>query len=426
LGEDLPESIYLLVFLLCFSAFFSASESAITAVRRSKLLSLTENFPKRKKVLDWLIEDIHRPLTITLISNNLVNIAASSVATSIAVAFFGDKGIFLAIIAMTILIVVFGEILPKSIAIVHADKMVLLASPLLRVLSIPLSPVVWCLVGMVRAIGKAFHIEMSPHRVTITREEIEQMIKAGEASGSLEADEERMIRGVIEFEETRVYEIMVPRTDMVAISSTTPIAQAARTFCECGHSRLPVYETDTDHIVGILHVKDILESLASGRADDPVSYFMREPLFVPDSAKISEVFDTMRTKKVHMAIVVDEYGGTAGLVTLEDLLEEIVGEIQDEYDEESLPVVKESENSYLVEGQLNLDDLSEYLGYPFESEEADSVAGFVLALAGRFLEPGEEVRYGPWTIEVVNVEGYRVKLLRFRREEEREEEPQGS
>jgi CBS domain containing-hemolysin-like protein len=426
LGEDLPESIYLLVFLLCFSAFFSASESAITAVRRSKLLSLTENFPKRKKVLDWLIEDIHRPLTITLISNNLVNIAASSVATSIAVAFFGDKGIFLAIIAMTVLIVVFGEILPKSIAIVHADKMVLLASPLLRVLSIPLSPVVWCLVGMVRAIGKAFHIEMSPHRVTITREEIEQMIKAGEASGSLEADEERMIRGVIEFEETRVYEIMVPRTDMVAISSTTPIAQAARTFCECGHSRLPVYETDTDHIVGILHVKDILESLASGRADDPVSYFMREPLFVPDSAKISEVFDTMRTKKVHMAIVVDEYGGTAGLVTLEDLLEEIVGEIQDEYDEESLPVVKESENSYLVEGQLNLDDLSEYLGYPFESEEADSVAGFVLALAGRFLEPGEEVRYGPWTIEVVNVEGYRVKLLRFRREEEREEEPQGS
>ncbi|WP_198470685.1 hemolysin family protein [Acetomicrobium sp. S15 = DSM 107314] len=426
MGEDLPESIYLLVFLLCFSAFFSASESAITAVRRSKLLSLTENFPKRKKVLDWLIEDIHRPLTITLISNNLVNIAASSVATSIAVAFFGDKGIFLAIIAMTILIVVFGEILPKSIAIVHADKMVLLASPLLRVLSIPLSPVVWCLVGMVRAIGKAFHIEMSPHRVTITREEIEQMIKAGEASGSLEADEERMIRGVIEFEETRVYEIMVPRTDMVAISSTTPIAQAARTFCECGHSRLPVYETDTDHIVGILHVKDILESLASGRADDPVSYFMREPLFVPDSAKISEVFDTMRTKKVHMAIVVDEYGGTAGLVTLEDLLEEIVGEIQDEYDEESLPVVKESENSYLVEGQLNLDDLSEYLGYPFESEEADSVAGFVLALAGRFLEPGEEVRYGPWTIEVVNVEGYRVKLLRFRREEEREEEPQGS
>ncbi len=426
MGEDLPESIYLLVFLLCFSAFFSASESAITAVRRSKLLSLTENFPKRKKVLDWLIEDIHRPLTITLISNNLVNIAASSVATSIAVAFFGDKGIFLAIIAMTVLIVVFGEILPKSIAIVHADKMVLLASPLLRVLSIPLSPVVWCLVGMVRAIGKAFHIEMSPHRVTITREEIEQMIKAGEASGSLEADEERMIRGVIEFEETRVYEIMVPRTDMVAISSTTPIAQAARTFCECGHSRLPVYETDTDHIVGILHVKDILESLASGRADDPVSYFMREPLFVPDSAKISEVFDTMRTKKVHMAIVVDEYGGTAGLVTLEDLLEEIVGEIQDEYDEESLPVVKESENSYLVEGQLNLDDLSEYLGYPFESEEADSVAGFVLALAGRFLEPGEEVRYGPWTIEVVNVEGYRVKLLRFRREEEREEEPQGS
>ncbi len=426
MGEDLPESIYLLVFLLCFSAFFSASESAITAVRRSKLLSLTENFPKRKKVLDWLIEDIHRPLTITLISNNLVNIAASSVATSIAVAFFGDKGIFLAIIAMTVLIVVFGEILPKSIAIVHADKMVLLASPLLRVLSIPLSPVVWCLVGMVRAIGKAFHIEMSPHRVTITREEIEQMIKAGEASGSLEADEERMIRGVIEFEETRVYEIMVPRTDMVAISSTTPIAQAARTFCECGHSRLPVYETDTDHIVGILHVKDILESLASGRADDPVSYFMREPLFVPDSAKISEVFDTMRTKKVHMAIVVDEYGGTAGLVTLEDLLEEIVGEIQDEYDEESLPVVKESENSYLVEGQLNLDDLSEYLGYPFESEEADSVAGFVLALAGRFLEPGEEVRYGPWTIEVVNVEGYRVKLLRFRREEESEEEPQGS
>ena len=416
MDTDLPNSIYLLILCLILSGVFSASETSITATGRGKLLAIKERKPPSKsKAISWAIEDIHRALTVTLIGNNLVNIAASAMATSIAVSLFGDKGLPLAIILMTFLILIFGEILPKTLAISHAERMILLLLPFLRFVWLVLSPLVWVVTFVIKVLGKMIHLDISLQRAFITREDIEEMLKIGEASGAIEDDERRMIKGVISFEDTRAYQVMVPRMDMVAIPNTTTLGESIEVFRQYGHSRVPVYEGDIDHIKGILYVKDIILPLYNGRFDDPIAKYVREALFVPESIKISDLFDIMRAKRVHMAILVDEYGGTAGLITMEDLLEEIVGEIQDEYDTEVPPIYKESEGVYVVDGLVNLEDLSEYLDYPFECEDADSVAGFVLSHFGRFPVPRESFVYGEWNIEVLEVDQHRVKRLKFTR-----------
>lgn len=414
MDTDLPSSIYLLVFCLVLSGIFSASETSITATGRGKLLAIREKRPAgRARAISWLIEDIHRALTVTLIGNNLVNIAASAVATSIAVYFFGDKGLPIAILLMTFIILIFGEILPKTLAITHAEKAVVFFLPFLRFVWLILSPLVWLVTLITKILGKMVHLDLSLQRAFITREDIEEMLKIGEESGAIEDDERRMIKGIISFEDTRAYQVMVPRMDMVAIPDTTTVGGSIETFRQYGHSRVPVYEGDIDHIKGILYVKDIIMPLYNGNYDDAVINYIREALFVPESIKISDLFDIMRSKRVHMAILVDEYGGTAGLITMEDLLEEIVGEIQDEYDTEVPPIYKESEGIYIVDGLVNLEDLSEYLDYPFECEDADSVAGFVLSHFGRFPVPRESFIYGEWNIEVMEVDQHRVKRLRF-------------
>jgi CBS domain containing-hemolysin-like protein len=249
----------------------------------------------------------------------------------------------------------------------------------------------------------------------VTREEIEQVVNIGEQSGALEAVERHMIHGVIDFEETRVREIMVPRVDMVTLEATDTIGAAMEVFIEYGHSRLPVYDESPDDIMGILYVKDTLKHLVAGDLGQPVGGLVREPMFVPDSIRTVELLEAMRRDHVHIAIVVDEYGGIAGVVTMEDLLEEIVGEIQDEYDQETPDIQEEGNGVYLVQGNMNLEDLSEALQCPFESEDAESIAGLVLSLAGKFPEDNDEFEYGDWGIKVVDLEDHRIKLLRLTR-----------
>ncbi|WP_448807640.1 hemolysin family protein [Aminobacterium mobile] len=425
---DIPVSVIrifmFLFFLLLLSAFFSSAETAITSSGRGKLLALQERHPYQRRFLQWLVGDVQRALTITLVSNNLVNIAASAVATSLAILLFGHKSVFWAVIIMTIVIVVFGEILPKSIAIVRSEPILIITLPILRFLGFLFAPFIWTMNQFVRFLGILVGVDLKAQHTFVTREEIEQMVNIGEASGALEAVERKMIHGIISFEETRVYEIMIPRTDMNAIASDATIRDSVTIFQEHGHSRVPVYDESLDDIVGILYVKDTIPYLASGDVEVVVSKLQREALFVPETMRIVEVFNIMKTRHVHMAIVVDEYGGTAGLVTLEDLLEEIVGEIQDEYDSETSPVLSETAGNYLVQGNVSLEDLSEIIGDTFESEDAESVAGLVLSLSGGFPEKGTIFQYGKWEIEVLDVEDHRIKLLRFHevlRDEEDEE-----
>lgn len=415
-GDSLHSMAFLFILLL-LSALFSSTETSITAVGRGKLLALQERHPYRRRFLAWLADQTQKALTITLVANNLVNIAASAVATSLALRLYGQQGPLIAVAVMTVVIVIFGEILPKSIAIIRNEAILVAVLPMLRFLGFIFAPLLWATVAIVEGLGKILRIDLAPQHAFVTREEIEQMVNIGSASGVLEEEERKMIHGIISFEETRAYEVMVPRTDMIAVPREMSMAEAVDVILEHGHSRVPIIGESLDQIVGILYVKDLLRYLVSGDPDVAIEDIKREALFVPETIRIANLFNLMKGKKVHMAIVVDEYGGTAGIITLEDLLEEIVGEIQDEYDEETPSILKNGDGSYLVQGGVNLEDLSERLGYAFTSDDVESVAGLIISLAGRFPETGQRLSYGDWDFEVLEVEDHRVKLLRLRRRE---------
>jgi len=406
-----------LVALLLMSAFCGFSETAITTTGRGKLMALQESRPFYRPLFQWLMDDTQRVLTLCLILNNIVNVAASTLVTVMVTQFFGVVALVYAIPVLTASIILFGEILPKSIAILYPEQVLLVCTPILRVLDFIIYPITKLVQFSVHAIGWFFRVDLRNQDPFVSREEIEQVVAIGEESGALEAAERRMIRGIIDLEETRVYEIMVPRVDVVTLASTDSIGTAVETVIAYGHSRLPVYGDNHDEIIGILYVKDTLAYLTSGGIDQPIASLLRKPMFVPESIRTDELLEAMRRDHVHMAVVVDEYGGVSGIATMEDLLEEIVGEIQDEYDQEPPDITEEEGGTYLVQGNMSLEDLNEALDYHFESEDAESIAGLVLFLAGKFPEENDEFEYEDWIIKVVAVEEYRIKLLRLKRKD---------
>jgi CBS domain containing-hemolysin-like protein len=406
-------SLVILFLLLVASALCSAAETSITAIGHGRLNALKEEFRWYVILFEWLAKDTQNALTVCIIANNVMNIGASVLATTIGIQLFGEGSPLFIIPIMTVLIVIFGEIFPKSVAITYSDKILLFLLPALRLLSIILIPFIFVIQGFVRFIGIVFKMNLKHQQVFVTRDEIERMVSIGEKSGVFEEVERKMIEGVISFEETRAYEIMVPRTDMVAISKDESVQDVIPVFIEMGHSRLPVYAENPDCIVGILYVKDTLKYLTSGQNSILIEEIMREPMFVPDSIRTDDLFKLMKKNRMHITIVVDEYGGVAGIVTMEDLIEEIVGEIQDEYDRETHDIEPEDEGVWLVNGLMSLEDLSEALSYQFESEDAESLGGLVLSLAGKIPQGGEMFKYGEWIIEVIEVEDHRIKLLRL-------------
>ena len=413
------------VVLFLLSAFFSGAETSITATGTSKLLTLQEQgrYKFLNSTFQWLIDDTQEALTVCLISNNVVNISASALASSVVLEIFGQKGLVFVVPVMTVLIVIFGEILPKSAAMVYSENVLIFAAPILRVLAFLITPVAWLMRKCVTGIGLLLHMDLGTQQVFVTRDEIEQVVKIGEESGALEASERRMIDGIIDFDETRVHEIMIPRTDMIALEASDTLSEAVRLFIEEGHSRIPVYEERPDNIVGILYVKDTLKNLLEGDLSCEVRELLRKPIFVPETIKTAEVLEAMRREHIHIAIIVDEYGGVAGIVTMEDILEQIVGEIQDEYDEEVPEVQKLEDGSYLVQGSISLEDLSESLGTEFTSEDAETLGGLVLTMSGGFPEVGETFEYEGWSIEVRELEEHRITLLKLSRvEQERSSE----
>ena len=413
MSSDIVGSIGLLLLLMLLSFYFSSTETAITAAGKVKLKAMEGNHPNRKKGFQWLGDNIQRALTVTLVGNNIVNIFASAIATTTATAIFGIHGMFIAVAVMTTLIIIFCEILPKNIAIAHKEKVLYHALPFLKFWGVVLSPIIYFVQHAVRLTGRLIGINLDTYRSFITREDVEIMVHASGESGALEEDERRMISGVIAFEETRVSEIMVPRTDMRTIPALTTVGEASKIFLDSGHSRIPVYENDIDKITGVLYAKDLLGPLSRGQLLESAADFKRKPLFVPATMKTDETFEMMKESRTHIAIVVDEYGGTAGMVTLEDLLEEIVGDIQDEYDDEIPDVMEERPGVYIIQGDVNLEDLSETLDYPFEFEDVDTVAGMVLSLTGHFPEEGESIRLGPWNITATQVLEYRIMQVRM-------------
>jgi CBS domain containing-hemolysin-like protein len=409
--DALPQLCAAILVLLAFSAFFSASEMALTSVSKTRMQIIVEDYPFMEDLIDWLYRERARVISSILVGNNLVNVAASVVATAIATQIFKQHGVMAAVSVMSVLIIILGEVLPKCLAMAKGETLLLFAAPLLRASCFVFWPFTAFLTALSAFLSKTTGIDFSIRDSFVTRDEIGQVVKIGEASGALEETERQMIDGVIAFDEIRVSEIMVPRTKMHLLESDKTVDEALQYIQEMGDSRIPVYTETPDHIEGIVLIKDLLSAFSQGKKDCRVTEVMRQPLFVPETMYVPRLFKLMQKKRMHMALVIDEYGGTAGLITMEDLLEEIVGEIQDEYDREDLPVTKLPNGTFRALAETSLEEVNETLGSNFENEDVDSLGGFLLDRFGNFPVQGQSIVVDGWRFTIAEMGEHRINIV---------------
>lgn len=402
---------------LVASAFFSASETAITSLGVMKSRHLLEQDPKTYRSLKLWLKHPGRVLTTILIFNNVVNILASAEATVLATRYFQNQAVGIATGIITVLVLVFGEVMPKSFARVHALRLAPFALTVINILYQVTRPLVVMLSGSANYLIRKFGTGGSGNFPAITEEEIEFLVKEGEKAGIFEDTKKSMISGVFDFDETKVREIMTPRPDIVALEKSKNLDDAMKLVIETGHSRIPVFEERVDQIVGVVFAKDILRSLnRNNNAALGVSQVMRDPLFEPESKPIVEVFKDLKKAKNHMAIIIDEYGGTAGIVTMEDILEEIVGDIQDEFDREEAKIRKLKSGVFEVVGSVNFSDFVEYfdIEQTLDAEDegdADTIGGWMTNQLGDLPEVGQSIILQNLSLEVATVGRHRIERL---------------
>jgi putative hemolysin len=415
LGHGGWGALALVAVLIGFSALYSMAETAVMSLSRGRARQLVEEGVPEARTLEHMSQHPNRILGTVLVGNNLANIAASAVATALLLRLYGSLGVTISTVVMTLIVLLLAEITPKTYAAHHPDRVAVRLARFLVVSMAVFTPVVKVLtaigVGALRLLG----IRAEGGRL-VTEEEIRTLVDVGQEEGLLEAEEREMIQGIFELSDTPVREVMVPRIDIDAIEIQSTLKDAWEAVIQAGHSRLPVYRRTVDDIVGMLYARDILAYVRERSLDTPVETLLRPVYYVPETRKVDELLRDFRRERIHIAIVLDEFGGTAGLVTMEDLLEEIVGEIQDEYAQDE-PEMREIEpgRRYEVDGRVTLDDLRDQWGIELEAEDIDTVGGFILDLLGRAPVQGETVRYGPWELTAAQVKGRRVKRLGIRR-----------
>lgn len=359
-----------------------------------------------------LVENPNKLLGSILVGNNIVNIGASALATSLAIQQFGNAGVGIATGFMTLLVLVFGEITPKSLAAQHSEFISLRIVGIINFFVVMFNPIVYLLLlftnGLIRLLGG------KPGRTQpfITEDELKTMVNVSHEEGVLEVEEKEMIYNVFEFGDSQVKDVMTPRTDMISLEVGVSYEKIIETFKSEQFSRIPIYQETTDNIIGILYIKDLIFKSNENSVFD-IHDYMREPYFTFEFKKITELFQELRAKHIPMAIVLDEYGGTAGIVTMEDLIEEIVGDIRDEYDdhEKDIEVIKEDE--YIVEGSTRIDELNEMIGINIESEDFDTIGGFIVGEFGYIPEVDETIEYDGIKFVVEEVDRNRIEKLRI-------------
>jgi putative hemolysin len=418
-GQTWAEVIILIVCVVV-AAMASATETAMTSVGRLRVRHLAEEGSRAAAILQRLQQDPNRFLSTILVLNTVALILASAATTLLSQEYlprrFGFLGDLAVSLVLSIFLLIFAEVTPKTLAFRNADRIALLMAGPVDTLAGVLRPVLWFITLASRGItgGRAAH---APY---LTEEELMTVLSVSEEQGVIEEEERQMIHGIIEIGDKTVREVMVPRTDITAIERSTPIREIVKIFRQTGHTRLPVDEGDLDHIVGLLHAKDLLLFLADGReAEFDIDKMMRPVKYTPASKKVDELLHQMQTEKVHMMIVLDEYGGTAGLVTLEDLLEEIVGEIRDEYDlAEEEPLVIVNDREALVDARFSMTELNERLQLGLEeSDDYDSVGGYIYDTLGDVPEKGATFKSGKVEFTVEEVNGRRIERVRLRSDE---------
>ncbi|GAB6087720.1 HlyC/CorC family transporter [Alkaliphilus crotonatoxidans] len=401
-----------LLLLLIISAFFSASETALMSISKIRIRHLMEEEVEGASLVYQLTEKPGRLLSTILVANNAVNIGASALATSLALNFFGSGGVAIATGIMTVLILVFAEITPKSLAAKRAERMSFrIIKPMAVIISL-LKPIVTIFNYVSNGIMALLGVKGDRTAPFITEEELKTIVTVSHEEGVLEVDEKQMIYNVFEFGDLHISDVMVQRTDLVAFHIDTPLEEILETVKKEQFSRYPIYEKSIDDIIGILNVKDLIlvEDLSS---NFNIRNYMRRASFTFEFKKISTLFKEMKKNRTHMCIVLDEYGGTSGIVTIEDLIEEIVGEIQDEYDENEVEVRAISENEYLVAGSTKITQVMELLDISIESDDFDSIGGFMIGQLERFPRLGEVVEYEGISFKVEDIDKNRIKMIRI-------------
>lgn len=411
--------IELVVLVLCLflAAFASGAETALTAIGRLTARSLEERNTPASRAVAYLRHDPSLFLSTILIINSVALIVASSVGTLLLVHALGSLwGEVAATAGISVVVLLFSELTPKNIAVRRPARVALALGRPVKMASILLRPVIFVLGGLVAAImstlGQGGYNKPAP---VITEEELREIVNVSEAEGVLEEEEHDMIRGIFEFGETTVGEVKVPRVDMVALPVDTPLLEALDAILQQGHSRIPIYEENIDNIVGVLYDKDLLKYIRVNQHDVNLRDVVRPALYVPESKRVDELFRELQQKKIHIAIVLDEYGGTDGLVTLEDLLEEIVGEIQDETDREEPLLEQVDDHTYDVSAMMDMEQLNDLLQLSLPINGVETLGGFVYEQVGEVPTEGAVVNVDGITIEVLEVEGRRIRVLRVSR-----------
>lgn len=377
-----------LIILILFSAFFSSAETALMTVNKIRLRSLAENGDKRAKRVLLITEDSGKLLSAILIGNNIVNISASSIATILATKLWGSAGAGIATGLLTFLILIFGEISPKTLATIHAEKLSLFYGAPISMLMKLLTPVIYIINKLAMGFLFLIGVRATENDAQMTEEELLTIIDVSKEEGVIEDEEHEMINNLFDFSDAQAREVMVPRIDMIFADVNSTYDELIHIFKDNMFTRLPVYEDNTDNIIGILNMKDLL--LCSDKEHFSIREVIREPYFTYEHKNTAELFLEMRKSSISLAIVLDEYGATAGLITLEDLLEEIVGEIRDEYDtDEEDPIEQLNEREFLVLGSANLDDVCEKLDLHFTSDNYDTIGGYLIGLLDHLPEKNE-------------------------------------
>ena len=425
MGISFEIEVLLVVICLILSAFFSASETALVSISELKAKHLIEEKGRFAKSLElWLLKP-NKVLITILIGNNIVNILASVLATDLSVKIFGNIQLAITTGIMTFLILLFGEITPKALAKHNYEQLGLMLIKPLSGLYYLFYPVTYALEYFVILLNKITGIKIEKLGPSITEEEIEFLIKMGEKEGILEYQKKEMLHNIFEISEKTAKEVMVPRTDMVVLDVGANFDEILKIIKETEFSRIPVYEERLDNIIGILYVKDILKYINDKIDNIKVKSIIRKAYFVPETKKLDELLKEFQIKRIHMAIVIDEYGGVSGIVTLEDIIEEIVGEIRDEYDiEEDIKIVKVSDGLYKADARISIDDFLEYFNMK-ELENMngfDTLGGLIYDLAGKVPEVGEEYKFNGYILKVVHKDGRKLKLIEIKKIDEQAKE----
>src|SRR6266567_2419249 len=407
--------VAILIVSLFLCAMASAAETALTSISRIKLKNLVESGDEQAIEIDRLLTDPNKLLSTILVVNSVAVIVASSMATVLALAFSATYGELLSSVVISLVVLIFCEITPKTAAVQNPVRWARIFIRPVRGAAWVLTPIVWSLSAITNFLVRLVGGEMKHRGPFVTEEELRLLVSVGEKEGVLEEEDTEIIHSIFEFADTTVREVMIPRIDMVTLESDATVDQAVDLALQGGFSRIPVYEESIDEIIGVLYTKDMLKQLRQGHDTLPIRDLVRPAYFVPETKKLDDLLREIQQQRVHMVIVVDEYGSVAGLVTIEDLVEEIVGDIQDEYDREEKLYERISDDEYIFDAKISIDEFNDVMGTELDDTDYETLGGFVYAQLDKIPNTGDAVTFHEVTFTVLAKRGRRITKIRVQR-----------